>query len=98
MRNLAYRLLSLLIVFMLAGCALAEDKSNATATIILQDRGRSAQDSTSWGNYSNDTLVPPACGMKPKPTTSTIWRATTGNGPRSAMAPAAMSCAAADTT
>lgn len=37
MRNLAYRLLSLLIVFMLAGCALAETKSNATATIILSD-------------------------------------------------------------
>lgn len=37
MRNLAYRLLSLLIVFMLAGCALAEAKSNATAIIILSD-------------------------------------------------------------
>lgn len=39
MRNIACRLLALLIVFMLMGCALAEGKSAVTATITLADDG-----------------------------------------------------------
>ena len=40
----------------------------------------------------------PASGKKPRQTTFTIWRETTGSGPRSVTVPAAMSCAAAGTT